>query len=179
MLSGGRDLQIVPSHGCAAPTQPARHVASPSPTSVWETALLVRNMGPRVRIGMVVQTPRLWNVLNVVTPEQTTAPGVRAAEGSLSNALRVRPTTATSRNKQPEFLLPTSLDATPSTLCYTESTLREYHTVSATLFQLPTVSCWGTFLNFPCIQILYIFSCRLRFTSKRLSGASKTISNNG
>ena len=114
VLSGGRDLVIVPSPGCAVLMQPARRIASPSPTSVWETASLVRNKSAGVGVGLVVQVPRLWNVLNVVIPEQTTAHGVRAVEGSLSNALRVRSTTATSRNKQPEFLLPASLDAIPS-----------------------------------------------------------------
>ena len=113
VLSGGKDLLIVPLPGCAVLMQPVRRIASPSPTSVWETASLVRNKSVGVGVGLAVQVPRLWNVLNVVTPEQTTAPGVRAAEGYLGNALIVRSTIVTSRNKQPEFLPPASLDAIP------------------------------------------------------------------
>lgn len=66
----------------------------------------------------------------------------------------------------------------PDSKMYPIGTKRHY-TASTIPFPLPIVSCWAVFLNFPCIQILYIFNCRFLFTSKRLSGASNTISNKG
>jgi hypothetical protein len=90
VLSDRRGPLIVPSHGCAALTQPARRVASLYPTSVWETASPARNMGSGVgvcTVVTVVEVTKLWNVPSVVVPEQTTALGVRAAEGSLGDKL--------------------------------------------------------------------------------------------
>jgi len=53
------------------------------------------------------------------------------------------------------------------------------HRLSSSVLTPDRVTVLGYFPEIPCIQILYIFSCRLQFTSKRSYGASKTILNNG
>ena len=85
MFSDRRALPTVPSHGCDALTQPVRHTTSLSPAPIQEAAAAVR--GTMVGIGGFLSSPRLWSVLNVVMPEQTTALGVRAVEGCLGNGL--------------------------------------------------------------------------------------------
>ena len=101
-LSDRRGLQIIPLHGCGVLTPPARHVASLSLISPWETVSAVRTMRLGAR-SVSYDSLKLWNVLSVVMLEQTTALGVRGVEGCSGNKLFQSITTVACRNERPNF----------------------------------------------------------------------------
>ena len=115
-------------------------------------------------------------------PGRTITPGVRVVEGCLGNGLFPMYVATSCNQKFPvqyDCRIPIPQNPHP---IYNRD-IFDIHLTALHRYDnpvlIPSLSCLAIFLNFPCIQILYIFSCRFRFTSKRLSGANITISNNG